>query len=75
MEFVFKVQEPRDVDIEIFVYVDNVLAGRLLFITKEWEALRAMLLTGNSLFQDKEASIAIEEKTSVYAQVWRSRGA
>jgi hypothetical protein len=69
MEFVFKVQEPRGIDVEIFVYVERVSVGRLLFTTDEWFTLRAMLIHGGGWYQDDEGKIVIEDTASVPAFV------
>lgn len=67
MEFVFKVQEPRNTEVEIFVYVERVSVGRLLFLVEEWNLLKAMLLHGGSWFQQDEGTIVIEERSAVPA--------
>ncbi len=67
MEFVFKVQEPRNSEVEIFVYVERVSVGRLLFLVDEWNVLKAMLQHGGSWFQRDEGTIVIEERDAVPA--------
>lgn len=67
MEFVFKVQEPNGIDVEVFVYVERVSIGRLLFTLEEWVLLKAMLLHGGSWFQRDEGTIVIEERSAVPA--------
>lgn len=65
MEFVFKVQEPHNAEVEIFIYVERVSVGRLLFLVEEWNLLKAMLLHGGSWFQQDEGTIVIEERSAI----------
>jgi hypothetical protein len=67
MEFTFKVQEPHDTEVEIFVYADRVSVGRLLFLVDEWNLLKAMLVHGGSWFQRDEGTIVIEDRSAVPA--------
>lgn len=66
-EFVFKADEPSGEDVEVFVSVNGIHLGKLLMIIEEWEHLRPMLLEGNKLYMEKEATIVIDERSSVHA--------
>ena len=67
MEFAFRAQEPNRDDVEVFLYIDRVSAGRLVLTLEVWEHLAPMLISGGMFYQDGEATIKVEQLSSVPA--------
>jgi hypothetical protein len=52
---------------KVTVLVDSEEAGTLALSQEEWEHLRAILVAGNSWFVEGEATVEIQDSSSVHA--------